>query len=231
MQAGHDLFEERKLDKYLGKDSDHELALLEHEEFERWFASRDEIFSAAAKYKWIHEWFSKLNEKQISMVVKTCTVFSNHPLGFMVTGKTKAGQGDGEKCDDRLIQFLPRLTKQEFDATAKGDGGASFMKNRSRLGVFKYVNMEKTRTIFLLAWLVHHSSVGSGLNSLDNVVTKQKFMSPYEYDNDGFWLGKPGPENAETRRIRQQQLERFYQQSNYHSDDLLEFFKGPFQEQ
>lgn len=79
------------------------------------------------------------------MVICACMVFFSKPKAFLVTGRTKSGQGDGKGVNLKLLELLP--TKEPSE-----DPGKQAAWRASAHGAWATVNVSSVRRIALMAF-------------------------------------------------------------------------------
>jgi hypothetical protein len=113
------------------------MANMTDEEFEALFSGKYDV-AGGENYKGAYDFVDK--HKDPRRVCESCMVFFAKPTGFLITGKTASGRGDGVAVADKISEYLPHHVD-------KFEHSASWRK-----GVWEDLNTSMIRRIALLCF-------------------------------------------------------------------------------
>lgn len=121
-----------------------------NEELNAMFKGRDPIIGGGAGYKDMIEFlelFPNPNEKYI--VAKICTLVTEHPTQYLITGSTKNSRKDDGKgdLDEGLARFIPMMKQESINQMEAYDRRAMDKARSAWKDEFKLLNQTMCRRI------------------------------------------------------------------------------------
>jgi hypothetical protein len=159
----------------------------------------------------------------------TCIVFSEKPRKLLITGSTKIdgyddrrsmekAKGTGKGVDERLAQYLPMLTDEEYAEVMKD---RETERLRKHFGAFSKVNFSMARRVAMVALEYlptdFNPVVAQFFSKYDN-----KRPSEITIDDAAF-----AELSSDSVKVKREQIMRFKSEAKYwKADSIVAIFKG-----